>query len=447
MHDENLKRLSIDGLPPGTLMEFLREATDIQCALNLRDWTFLARNGQQPPPGDWKTWMILAGRGFGKTRTGAEWVRAQVRRGARRVGLIAPTAADARDIMVEGESGLLSVCWSGDKADDGSTMGRPVHEPSRRRVVWKNGAIAMLFSAEEPERLRGPQHEKLWCDELAAWRYAEKTWNMAMFGLRLGGLPQVCVTTTPKPIALVRDLATAPGTVLTRGTTFDNAAHLAPGFIDAVKARYGGTALGRQELDGELVEDRPGALWTRAMIEAARAAPPPADVFVRVVVAVDPPASAKQNSDACGLVVAALGEDGSGWVLADATLGPARPEQWARRAVELYRMFNADRIVAEANQGGDMVASVIRNVDANVPVRPVHATRGKYVRAEPVAALYEQGRVRHARAMPELEDEMCAFTAHGIEGGQSPDRLDALVWALSDLMLGETGTPRVRRIS
>jgi phage terminase large subunit-like protein len=398
---------------------------------------------QLTPDGDWKTWLILAGRGFGKTRTGAEWVREQVRRGVKRIGLIAPTIADARDIMVEGESGLLSVCGSGDTLYDGNKLlGRPKHEPARRRVRWRNGAVAMLFSAEEPERLRGPQHEILWCDELAAWRNGRRTWDMAVFGLRLGKRPRACVTTTPKPIKLIRELAAAPDTALTRGTTLDNRTHLAPGFVEAVRRRYGRTALGRQEIEGEIVNETEGALWKRATIETARGTVP-ADL-VRVVVAVDPPASSGKRSDACGIVVAGIDAEGTGWVIADASLERAQPEQWARAAVECYRLHEADRIVAEVNQGGDMVAAVMRNIDPAVPVKSVRATRGKQIRAEPVAMLYAQGRVRHARAMPALEDEMCAFKNGALEGGKSPDRLDALVWALTELMLGGKATPRVR---
>ncbi len=412
----------------------------------LHDWGFAGRDPQMPPADLWRTWLILAGRGFGKTRTGAEWVREQVRRGVRRIGLIAPTAADVRDIMVEGESGLMAVCWKGDTfRHDGRTVGTPRHEPTRRRVVWPHGAVAMLFSAEEPERLRGPQHEKLWCDEVAAWRYPHETWTNATMGLRLGNAPQVCVTTTPRPVSLVRQLAVAPDTALTRGTSFDNAANLAPGFLETMRARYGHSQLGRQELNGELVEERENALWPRAMIERARGTAP--ESFRRIVVAIDPPASSKAGSDACGIVVAGVDEEGNGWVLADASLRRARPEQWARAAVAQYHSWQADRIVAEVNQGGEMVASVIRHVDASVPVKPVSARRGKFTRAEPVNALYAQGRVRHAVPLPELEDEMCAFTPTGLEGGKSPDRLDAMVWALTELMLGAQGVPRIRTLS
>lgn len=433
----------IDILPLEELLRLRETPSDIFCGFIKHYWKAWARGAQLFPQNDWKTWLVLAGRGFGKTRTGAEWTREQVRLGAMRVGLIAPTIADARDTMVEGVSGLLSVCWSGDTDCHNHPMGRPVYEPSRRRVVWKNGATAMLYSAEEPERLRGPQHDKLWCDELAAWRHMTRTWDMAMLGLRLGNGPQVCVTTTPKPLELIRELAAAPDTALTRGTSYDNAVNLAPGFLDAMRARYDKTTLGRQELDGEIVEDTKDALWKREDIEKARKKS--VGDFVRIVVAVDPPASSKANSAACGIVVAGIDGEGKGWVLADATVQRASPERWARAAVAQYHAFKADRIVAETNQGGDMVASVIHSVDPAVPVKPVHAQRGKHTRAEPVSALYPQGKVFHAVALPELEDEMCAFTFNGLESGKSPDRLDALVWALTELMLHGQGEPRIRR--
>ncbi|MCI5073514.1 terminase family protein [Oricola sp.] len=407
-----------------------------------RTWRVFARDAQLPPPGDWRTWLILAGRGFGKTRSGAEWVRARIKRGAGRVALIAPTLGDARDIMVRGESGLLSVCWQGDVTAQGRLLGRPVFQPTLRRVTWANGAYAVLFSAEEPERLRGPQHDLLWADELAAWRYARQTWDMAMLGLRLGRDPRACVTTTPKPVDLLRELAADRATAVTRGSTYDNAANLAPGFLETVRAKYEGTSLGRQELHAEILEETDGALWSRRQLDAVRG-PTPGD-FLRIVVAVDPPAGSKATSDACGIVAAGLWSDGRAHVIADASLRAAKPTRWAAEAVALYEKLGADVIIAEVNQGGDMVEAVIRQVDPRVALRKVHARRAKWLRAEPVAALYEQGRVTHAAGLGALEDEMCAFSPEGLASGRSPDRLDALVWALSELLLARRGEPRVR---
>jgi phage terminase large subunit-like protein len=290
--------------------------------------------------------------------------------------------------------------------------------------------------------LRGPQFGAAWGDEVAKWRHAEATWDMLQFGLRLGERPRQVVTTTPRPVPLLRRLLAAPGTVVSRARTADNAAHLATGFMERMAAQYGGTHLGRQELDGELIEDRADALWRRAEIEAARIDRAPE--MARVVVAVDPPAT--RRSGICGIVAAGIGRDGLAYVVADATAREARPTEWAARAVSLYRRLEADALVAEVNQGGDMVAAVIREVDASVPVKEVRATRGKWLRAEPVAALYAQGRVRHAGTFPELEDELCDFGTDGLSAGRSPDRLDALVWALTALMLGDGGEPKVRRM-
>jgi predicted phage terminase large subunit-like protein len=385
------------------------------------DWKLWARPSQLPPERDWRIWLLLAGRGFGKTRSGAEFVREEVRRGAgKRVALVAPTAADARDVMVEGESGLLAISPAKE---------RPLYEPSKRRLTWPNGAIATLFSADEPERLRGPQFDLAWCDELAAWRYP-MAWDMLMMGLRLGANPRVVATTTPKPVPLIRALLATPDCVVTRGSTKDNADNLAPAFLKAILAQYEGTRLGRQEIEAELLEDVPGALWTRDAIERARVAALPA--LRRVVVAIDPAASSAEGADETGIVVAGLGEDGHGYVLDDRS-GRLRPHDWAARAIAAFHAHRADRIVAEVNNGGEMVEATLRMLDASVPYKPVHASRGKMLRAEPVAALYEQGRVHHLGAFPALEDQMCVFA--GAAGGASPDRLDALVWALTELMV------------
>lgn len=433
---------SLVNLPPEVRTAALRTLSDEQCRQLLHDWRFLARPAQIAPDDlledetPWSTWLILAGRGFGKTRTGAEWVREQIKLGVGRVHLIAPTASDARDVMVEGESGLLSVCWAGDKAADGSALGRPSYEPSKRRLTWANGAVATLFSAEEPERLRGPQSEIIWADELAAWKYLKDTWDMAMFGLRLGSHPKTCITTTPKPSPTLRQILKDARTVVTRGSTFDNAGNLAPTFLKAIRDKYEGTRLGRQELNAELLDDVPGALWTRDMIDAAQVRSIPD--MQRIVVAVDPSGTAGESDegDSIGIVVAGLGVDGLGYVLADRTC-KLSPDGWGRRAVAAYHEFNADRIVAERNFGGAMVEHVIRTVDKKVAYKEVTASRGKVARAEPVAALYEQGRVKHHGSMPELEDQMCNIASDGYVGEGSPDRADAAVWALTDLMLND----------
>lgn len=429
---------SLASLPPQARTKALSQLTDDECEQLLHDWRFLAREQQIAPEGDWLTWLILAGRGFGKTRTGAEWVREQVKAGAMRAHLIAPTASDARDVMVEGESGLLSVCWAGDKTIDGTPLGRPSYEPSKRRLTWANGAIATLFSAEEPERLRGPQAEIIWADELAAWKYLRETWDMAMFGLRLGDNPRTCITTTPKPSSVLREIIKDERTAITRGSTFDNAGNLAPTFLRAIKDKYEGTRLGRQELNAELLDDVPGALWTRDMIDAARK-----DVVLpdmqRIVVAIDPSGTAGESDDgdSIGIVVAGKGVDGLGYILADRSC-KLSPDGWGRRAVAAYHEFEADRIVAERNYGGAMVEHVIKTVDKNVAYTEVVASRGKVVRAEPIAALYEQGRVKHHGDLDLLEDQMCAMTGTGYLGDGSPDRVDAGVWALTELMLGDS---------
>src|SRR6185437_12677383 len=337
-----------------------RQARDL-----IHDWRFWARPNQLPPDGAWRVWLLLAGRGFGKTRTGAEWVRAQIEEnGARRIALVAPTAADVRDVMIEGESGLLAVAAPGM---------RPDYEPSKRRLTWPNGAVATCFSAEEPNRLRGPQHDAAWCDELAAWRH-EEAWDMLMLGLRLGADPRCVVTTTPKPIRLIRQLLGDRGAVVTRGSTYDNAANLAPAFLAQIVRRYEGTRLGRQELDAEVLDDVPGALWTREAIDRAKVAVAPA--LRRVVVAIDPAVSTGEDADETGIVVAALGQDGHGYVLDDLS-GRYAPAGWARRAVAAYHAHHADRVVAEVNNGGDLVEATLRAVDAGVAYRAVRASRGK----------------------------------------------------------------------
>jgi phage terminase large subunit-like protein len=411
-----------------------------------RDFVALAHAHQEPRAhanngGAWTTWLVLGGRGAGKTRLGAEWVRAlahgtppYAHERHRNIALVGETEHDVREVMIEGPSGLLRVSPRSE---------RPHWTATRRRLEWPNGAVAYAFSAEDPEQLRGPQFDAAWCDELAKWKHADATFDMLQFGLRLGARPRQLVTTTPRPIPLIKRLLADPRTAVTRAATQANAAHLSPAFLDEVLARYAGTRLGRQEIDGEIIEDRADALWTRATIEAARVAQAPP--LMRVVVGVDPPGSARPGADACGIVAAGLSESGIIYVLEDASAQGLAPAGWAQKAVALYRRLEADALVAEVNQGGDMVRAVLAQVDAHVPVKCVHATRGKWLRAEPVAAMYAQGRVKHAgRPLAALEDEMCDFGVAGLSTGASPDRLDALVWAVTALTSRGWEGPRIR---
>jgi predicted phage terminase large subunit-like protein len=407
-------------MPPHSLAKVLADT------LADGGWRAKARPSQLPPSGDWDGWAFIGGRGTGKSRAGAEWVREMIETGeAGRFALVGPTAGDVRDVMVEGESGILATA---------SPWCRPNFEPSKRRLTWPNGAQASLYSSEEPDRLRGPQHDGAWCDELCAWNEPQSTWDMMQFGLRLGRRPRWLVTTTPKPIKLLRNLLALEGhgVVITRDSTLANAANLPPAFIEAVTKRYGGTRLGRQELNAEPLEDTPGALWTRAMLEGAsfKGTTPG---MARIIVGVDPSGtSGADDGDSVGIVICGKGLDGLFYVLGDWTCRLS-PAGWGRRAVEAYRQFSADKIIAERNFGGAMVEHVIRTVDASVSFKEVTAARGKIARAEPIAALYEQGKVRHAASFPELEDQMSAMTSSGFAGAGSPDRVDALVWALTEL--------------
>ena len=394
------------------------------------DWRFLAREQQWAPEGDWRQWLMLGGRGSGKTRAGAEWIEAfaAANPGAR-IALVGETYADVREVMIEGPAGLIAI-------------GRGRHEPSRRRVVWPNGAQATAFSSEDPEALRGPQFHAAWCDELAKWRNAEATWDMLQFGLRLGHDPRQVVTTTPRAVPVLKALMDDPETAMTRMRTADNAGNLAASFLRSVERRYGQSALGRQELDGEMLEARDDALWSRALIDANRLSCPPP--LRRTIVAVDPAVTGRRTSDATGIVVAAKAEDGRTIVLRDCTVRGLSPAAWTARVAELYAEHDADCVVAEVNQGGDMAADLIRAADPSVPVRPVRATRSKWTRAEPVAALYERGEVAHLGTHAGLEDEMCRFGPDGLDGGRSPDRVDALVWAVTALAMETSAAPRVR---
>jgi len=431
--DAAVARLAL--LPTDQRHKLLRRLSDPELRALLDSWDVWALPGQNAPPGDWHVWMIRAGRGFGKTRAGAEWVSNLARATPdARIALVGGTVDDVRRVMIEGESGLMAVRHGGERIEWRSGAGE---------VEFDSGARAYVYSAEAPEKLRGPEHHAAWCDELGKWRSGDAAWDNLLLGLRLGEHPRALVTTTPRTNALMRRVMTMPGFVETRGATRDNP-HLPVHFVEAMARLYGGTRLGRQELDGELIDDLAGALWTRAVLEACRvrALPP----LVRVVVGVDP--SASVGGDACGIVAVGIDAEGLGYVIEDATVIGASPEGWARAVADCAVRVGADRVVAEANNGGAMVRSVLTAADAALPVALVHAAHGKSARAEPVAALYERGRVKHLGAFPALEDEMCGLIAGGgYEGpGRSPDRADALVWGLSELMLRRRGTVGVRRL-
>lgn len=398
----------------------------------LEDWRFLARDEQRPPDGAWRTWVFLGGRGAGKTRAGAEWVAGRARSGlSQRIALIAPTMHDAREIMIEGPSGILSL--NGE---------RPVFEVSRRRLRWRNGAVAEFFSAEDPHALRGPQFDAAWCDELCYWKDPDEALNTLAHALRLGRAPPMLVTTTPRPVDALKHLLAAPDTVTTHSGTLDNRANLSPEFVAALRERWTGSVRERQELLGELIDDPEGAMWTRAMVAAAReGAWRQAE---RVIVAIDPPVGVGAGANACGVIAAGSYQDGAerrAVVLADGSTQGLAPHLWAERAVVLARAVGASEIVAEANNGGELVRAVLALAAPDLPIRLVHARMNKVQRAGPVVTYYAQGRVKHAAHFAELEDEMCAFGAPDFKG--SPDRLDALVWALTDLLGGGDG-PQLR---
>lgn len=438
-------------LSPAQRAEVLAGLTDEQAEELNWSWPFWARPNQLEPLGGWTVWLILAGRGFGKTRCGAETVRSWVCGSTplspgryKQIALVAETAADAREVMVgdgkiPGEgSGILQVH---------PKDFRPLYESSKRRLTWPNGAIATLYNATEPDQLRGPQHDAAWCDESAKWQCAQDTWDQLQFGLRLGTLPRAVVTTTPRPIPIIKQLIERAkkdpnDVVITRGKTSENRANIAPSFLKTIETRYGGTRLGRQELDAEVLDDVPGALWTREILDRAQATrdfKPPR--FVRVIVAVDPSGTEGDDGrDDIGIVVAAKGADSRFYVICDLTCSLS-PAKWGKRVVEAYDRHDGDRVVAEANFGGAMVEAVIQAAakdmkHSRVPYKPVVASRGKSVRAEPIAALYEQNRVTHLAGMAALEDECCNFTNGGYVGDSSPNRADALIWALTELSGG-----------
>ncbi|MDB5696331.1 MAG: ATP-binding protein [Sphingomonas bacterium] len=419
-------RARLMALPPDKRMTVVGRLSVVQQRGLNEHWPFWAHDGQHMPTGAWRVWIMQAGRGWGKTRAGAEWVSEVARQypGAR-IALVAATIEEGRRVMVEGDSGILAIRRGGEEVD---------WRRDRNELVFASQARAFVYSAERPESLRGPQHDAAWCDELAKWRYGEAAWSNLLLGLRLGETPQVVVTTTPKPAPLMRQVLAMKKRTLTGGSTRANV-HLPDSFVADIEEQYAGTRLGRQELDGELIEDREGALWTRAMLDGCLADDVP--TLVRVVVGVDPPASA--GGDACGIVAAGLDADGVAYVLEDASVAGLSPDGWARAVAECAARVGADRVIAEKNQGGDMVETVLRGAEAALPVRLVHASRGKLARAEPVAAEYERGKVRHVRGLAALEDELCGMVTGGVYAGpgRSPDRADALVWAVTELLLGK----------
>lgn len=437
----------IASAPRSAQQKFLKNLDDDALMALPYMFEFWALPHQLPPVQPWRSWVVLGGRGAGKTRAGAEWVRSVVEGPSPQsagelshMGLIAETYEQAREVMVFGESGIMAVTPK-DR--------RPDWIAGRRMLRWPNGAKAQLLSAHDPEALRGPQFDGVWADEFAKWRKAEDTWDMVQFGLRLGHAPRACVTTTPRGTAALTALLERASTVVTHAPTQANRANLAKGFLEEVEARYGGTPLGRQELAGEVLTDIAGALWKFADLAQLQSSELlPQD---RIVVAIDPPASGKSTSDECGIIVCGVQMEGppQEWqmtVIADESVSAASPQAWAKAAVDAVEAHGADRLVAEVNQGGEMVEAVVRQVSPFVPFKAVHATKGKAVRAEPVAALYEQGRVRHLRGLATLEDQMCQMTTSGFEGRGSPDRVDALVWAAHDLMIEPSKKWRVPRV-
>ncbi len=402
------------------IVESLSEEEAIELS---QEWQLWARPEQIAPEWDWRTWLILAGRGYGKTRVGAEWVRQQIKKYSL-VNMIAATADDARDIMIEGESGILAICPPNE---------RPEYKVSKRQLVWPNGARSLIFTADEPERLRGKQHMKLWMDELASWRYAD-AFDQAMFGLRLGNNPQTVITTTPRPTKIIRGLVADPTTHVTRGSTYDNRDNLAPAFFAEIIKKYEGTRLGRQELNAEILDDNPNALWKRDRIDELRVNHVPE--LRRVVVGVDPAVTSNEKSNETGIIVAGIAQHADGtdhaYIIEDASL-VATPDAWARKAVFAYHEYEADRIIGEGNNGGDLIETLIRTIDKYVSYKKVTASRGKVKRAEPIAALYEQGRVHHVGSFSKLEDQMCSYDPND-NTADSPDRMDALVWSLTELM-------------
>lgn len=435
----------VKALGADSTQKFVNSLSNIEALLLKYEWDLYARAAQRPPTGDWDTWVIMAGRGFGKTRPGSEIVREWAEElgrayGGGHIGLIAKDPSDVRDVMIEGESGILACSppWF-----------RPRYEPSKRLLTWPNGVIAHTYSAETPDDLRGPQHHKIWGDEPAKWRYAQETWDMAEFGLRLGRNPQTLLTTTPRPIPFLLGLLKEPGTRVTTGNTYENQANLSPKFIKKILRKYEGTRLGRQEIYAEMLTDTPGALWTLGLIDATRVQKLPCELVyacLAVDVAVSSPESETEYDDSVaetGLVYGGRGTDGHLYVCGDVSL-QGSPATWGKKAVTHYGVAELDELIGEANNGGDMIEFVLASAakDAGTPIRykKVHASRGKRTRAEPVAALYEQKRAHHVGMFAELEDQMSTW----IPGMPSPDRMDAMVWMASAAMFGEKPKRKIR---
>jgi phage terminase large subunit-like protein len=441
---------SLREMPDAEVQEALSKMSKNQIEALQKEYTFWARPEQIEPEGDHNVWFLNCGRGFGKTWTGAQWVREKVKEGHKRIACVASTNSDIERVMVKGESGFLALCSKYDKTYKNKEMGFPEWSPTKRTLSWANGAKVEFYSAEEPERLRGPQFSAAWCDELAAWNKDISTWDMLQFCLRLGKHPKVCVTTTPKSTKLVRKLLKDPKTCVTVGSTFDNAANLADTYLTAVKEQYEGTRLGRQELYAEVLEENEGALWTLEVLDACQIDRKDLPDLTRVVVSVDPAVTSNAESDMTGIVVAGVDVNGKGYILGDYT-DKLTPQGWAAKAIELYHKFEADRIVAEVNQGGDLVKHTIHGEDETVPLKMVRASRGKYARAEPVSALYERGLVHHVSdtddpeaSLNELQVQLTTWEPLGSIG--SPDRLDALVWALTELMLNGYQKPQLQLV-
>lgn len=426
MQDKNLLRNLLKGKSKEEITIIINSLEDEEVEALLYDWQGIWARDSQLTPAELSDarniWLILAGRGWGKTRTGVEYVRELVRDGYKRIALIGPTPADVRDVMIEGESGIMNTLpeWE-----------LPLYEPSKRRLTFPNGAIATVYSGYKPDQLRGPQHDAFWADELAAWQYLQETWDMLMFGLRLGK-PRGVITTTPRPSPVIKDLVKADNVIVTKGSTYENRENLADAFFNAIIGKYEGTRLGRQELNAEILDDNPNALWNRKNIDKNRVTKSPD--LKRIVVAIDPNASNTEKSDEIGIVAAGVDGEGVGYILGDESMFGS-PKEWGSAAITAYHKYKSDRIVAEINQGGNMVEYVIRTIDTDISYKGIHATRGKYTRAEPISALYEQNKVKHVGSFPKLEDEMCEW----VPGMESPNRMDALVWALTDLMLEEEG--------
>jgi phage terminase large subunit-like protein len=415
---------------PAKQRQFYKSLSEDDAEELLYDWLgFWARPKQRVPETLGKEhliWMILSGRGWGKSRTGGETIKYLVEeKGYRHIALIGRTAADVRDVMVEGPSGLLN-CYPPEE--------RPIYEPAKRRITFANGAVAHTYSADKPDQLRGPQHDLVWADELAAWRY-EDAWDQTMFGLRLGKAPIAIITTTPRPTKIIKELAADPTVYLTVGTTYENAANLAGPALKRLIDKYAGTTLGQQELEAKILSDTPGALWTRDILSEHRKKQEEVPDLVRVVVGIDPATTSNENSAETGIVAVGIDRFKHIYVLDDWSM-QGRPSEWAKRGIELYNLHDADRIVAEVNQGGDMVETTIRTEAPSISIKQVRATKGKYTRAEPVSALYEQGRVHHVGIFSELEDQMCTWIP---TDAKSPDRIDALVWAITELALKNNG--------